>query len=300
MKFLQNSYELIEGKVIEWFQYLVVMIPNLLLSMLVLYTFYRVGKFASKATRQMADRLLDNVTINRVLSALVYYMMVAGGLFVALKIMDWDSTVTSLLAGAGIVGLALSFAFQDLATNFISGLIIIVQKPLQIGDYVETNNYSGYVDRIDLRSITIRTLDEQHVIIPSKSIFQSPLKNYNLGNIRRIVVSVGVSYGEDLERVQRVIIKAISELEDVDNKKPVKVHFNGFGDSSVNCDVRFWVNNSDQLFFLDIRSDAIIAIRKAFDRENITIPFPIRTLDFGIKGGQKLQEMWPQPSEKNK
>lgn len=210
---------------------------------------------------------------------------------VALNVLNLEKTVTSLLAGAGVIGLALSFAFQDLATNFISGLFIMIERPFNIGDFIETNGFEGHIERIGIRSIVIKTLDEQHVIIPSKDIFQQPLKNYNLGTERRVTLAVGISYGEDLEKIRQITKSAVELLEQVVQKKGVHVHFYEFGDSSINFELRFWIKNSDQMYFLESRSAAIMAIKRAYDANQIVIPFPIRTLAFDVKGGQGLEDV---------
>ena len=102
-------------------------------------------------------------------------------------------------------------------------------------------------------------------------------------------LTVGVSYGEDLERVRDITLKAIADIEGTTDDE-ITFFYQEFGDSSINFDIRIWVNTAEQVEFLQVKSDAVMRIKKAFDQNNITIPFPIRTLDFGIKGGQPLSE----------
>ncbi len=287
---VQRAYEQLTDKLISWFDTIVRMIPNAIIACIVLFIAQRTAKLLKSLTLNVAGRLTDNLTLIRMFGGVAYYAALITGIFLTLNVLHLDKGVASLLAGAGVVGLALSFAFQDLATNFISGLFITIERPFGIGDFIESNNVLGYVERIGIRSIVIRTLDEQHVIIPSKDIFQNPLKNYNMGKERRVTISVGISYAEDLEFVAKVVKNAVRKISEVEEKRPIHVHYSEFGDSSINFELRFWIKESDQMYYLDVRSQAIIAIKKAFDKHRITIPFPIRTLNFGIKGGEKLHE----------
>jgi small conductance mechanosensitive channel len=187
-------------------------------------------------------------------------------------VLDLNRLVVSLLAGAGVVGLALSFAFQDLATNFISGIFIAFQRPFKTGDWVETNGFLGSVVEIGIRSIKIKTEDGQDVIIPSKEILQKPLKNYISTPERLITLSVGVSYHDDLRKVQKVVTEIIFSQPETDKSKEISVSFYQFGAMSIDFWVKFWVKSGEHHIFLKAQSDAVIAINEAFARNGITIP----------------------------
>ncbi|PIY11606.1 MAG: mechanosensitive ion channel protein MscS [Flexibacter sp. CG_4_10_14_3_um_filter_32_15] len=288
---LHKGYKALSTKLLGWFETLVSMLPNFFLAIIVLIVFYFLAKAIKVGINRMLTRLVDNKNILDLATQIIFYVIMLVGTFVALGVLNLDKTVTSLLAGAGVIGLALSFAFQDLATNFISGVFLAIQKPIQIGDLIQTNNYIGYVKKIGLRAIDIENFDGQYVIIPSKEVFQSPLLNFNRLNHRRVNVPVGVSYGDDIEKVENLLYETIRDLDITKNDfSDVRIDFDGFGDSSVNFIVRFWINQCNQPSYHRAYTKAGIAIKKAFDANDITIPFPIRTLDFGIKGGEKLVE----------
>ncbi|XYI03508.1 mechanosensitive ion channel family protein [Sorangium sp. So ce1128] len=130
----------------------------------------------------------------------------------AFSILNLEKAATSLLAGAGIVGLALGFAFQDLAANFIAGVYLAVRFPFREGDLIETNDTLGIAERIRIRSTTIRTLEGQAVMIPNKEIFTTKLINDSETGARRVDLSVGVSYGDDLDKVRRVALDAARQV----------------------------------------------------------------------------------------
>ncbi|MGF1534752.1 MAG: mechanosensitive ion channel family protein [Bernardetiaceae bacterium] len=283
MEVLSRASEIIYEKIRYWLEIIIVMLPNAVIAILIIIVFNYLSGTLSRLLYKILNRLFDsNKTILRVLMTLFSYFIFLIGVFLALNILHWDRTVTTFLAGAGVVGLALSFAFQDLVTNFISGMFIAAQKPLSLGDLVETNGYMGHVTEIGMRSLTLKTLDAQHVTIPSKDVFQKPLKNYMQSPERRVHLKVGVSYSSDLEAVQRITAAAVATISEIDQRKGIHVFFSAFGDSSIDYDLYFWLTQSDQAHYVSVLSKVVIAIKKAYDKEGITIPFPIRTLDMSL------------------
>lgn len=283
-----EAYVKIYEKVRHWLLTGFDMLPNFLIAIIIVLIFQYVARILAHGFYRVLSRFFDNETILRVLKTLFSYFIFLIGIILALNILEWDKTVTTFLAGAGVVGLALSFAFQDLATNFISGMFIAVQKPLSLGDLVETNGHLGEVTHVGMRSITIRTLDEQHVIIPSKEVFQHPLKNYMHSKDRRVRLVVGVSYDSDLEEVRKLTLDAVATVSEVDQRRKTYVNFFEFGDSSINYELFFWITKSDENYYRAVLSEVVIAIKKAYDQHNINIPFPIRTLDMGLTKGEAL------------
>jgi small conductance mechanosensitive channel len=200
--------------------------------------------------------------------------------FIALSIIVLDKAVTFLLAGVGIVGLALGFAFQNIASNFVSSVLMAVSRPVRIGDVIESNDYFGTIININLRCTIIRTMQGQHVHIPNKDIYNKPIKNFSEEGKRRIDLKCGVSYGDDLEKVKRVTIDAIKNIDYILPNEGVTLFYKEFGDFAIDFEVRYWVDFKKQPDYLEALSDGILQIKKAYDANNIMIPFPIRTLDF--------------------
>lgn len=128
------------------------------------------------------------------------------------------------------------------------------------------------------------------VIIPNKEVLQNPIENYSLLGKRRMDLTVGVSYDADLRKVKEITLKAVEGIEAL-TKDETTFFYKEFADSSINFDIRLWVNTPEQPEYLHVRSEAVMRIKKAYDENNITIPFPIRTLDFGIQGGVPLSDV---------
>lgn len=289
---IQASTDLVFNKVESWIQTIIEMLPNFIVAVLVLLAFYFLAKLIKKIVSKIAAKVSSSNAVNNLISNIVYISIIIIGLFVALGVLNLDKTVTSLLAGVGILGLALGFAFQDTAANFVSGIIIAFRKPYDVNDVIQSGNFFGKVTKINLRTTDIQLFQGPIVLIPNKDVFQNPVVNYTIFGKRRIDLGVGVSYGDDLEKVKSVTIEAVKQVENLFDQEDVTLFYDEFGDSSINFSVRFWVRYSNkQSDYLQVKSDAIMKIKKAYDENDIMIPFPIRTLDFGIKGGEKLSEM---------
>jgi small-conductance mechanosensitive channel len=146
------------------------------------------------------------------------------------------------------------------------------------------------VRRIDLRTTVLETTQGQIIYLPNKMVFESRLINYTESRRRRVDLSVGISYGEELEKVRKVVTEALDPLPIRIPSTEVEIFFTEFSDSAISFVARFWIDFNRQRDFVAARSEALMAVKEAFDREGIVIPFPIRTLDFAIKGGRSLRE----------
>ena len=291
MKFdITKAVNILINKITLWLEQLTSMLPNMVVAVLVLFLFFFLARIAKSISRKVLQKVSDKEAINNLFATIIYLLVLGLGLIMALNVLKLQQTVSSILAGAGIIGLAVGFAFQDITANFISGILLAFRKPIQVGDIVRVQDFIGKVEKIDLRVTIIRTFQGLHVIIPNKDVLQQPLTNFTKTSDRRIDLEVGVSYAEDLDFVEKVAIEAVAKLPYILPGKEVKLFYNEFGDSSINFTIMVWIEYPDEPGYLQAKSDVIKAIKSAFDENNITIPFPIRTLDFGIKGGEKLNQ----------
>lgn len=277
---LNTSFEKLLDKLGGWLDYLVQALPNLLLAAIFLALSLLVARYLKRLSLKVLDRTTGKKTVKGLLSNLTVATFMLIVLFVILNILNLDEAVTALLGTAGVAGLAVGLALQDPIINLFSGVLMSVRDYYQVGDLVETNNFFGHITKINLRSTILMTPDGQEVVIPNKEVLQRPIKNYSHQASRRIEVSCGVAYEDDLEQAKTIAIEAIenSSIECVPDK-PVELYFTEFGDSSINFVLRFWILANQASDFYVARDAAIIALKKAFDQNNINIPFPIRTLD---------------------
>jgi len=279
------------AKLDGWLDSAVLMLPNLVAAVLILVAFWIAARVLAGITARILKRTTQYVEINRFLSRLVFFAVMAGGTFIALGVLQLDKTVTSLVAGAGILTLIAGLAFQDLATNFIAGLLLQLRQPFRTGALIKTNGYYGIVEHINLRATVLRTPTGQRVYVPNKDVFNSPIENFTVFGRRRVDVPVGISYGDDLERAKGIAIAAVEGVPTRDPERPVELFYEGFGASSIDFVVRFWIPfDREEPAYLEARSEAVQRIKRAFDDQDVTIPFPIRTLDFSRVGGRLLQD----------
>lgn len=287
----KKALDLVQTKLFSWLEAFIMLLPNMALAALIVIGSWLFARVVRSVANKLVVRFFQSGTLQRLFSGILYIAIVFIGLFAALSVLHLDKTVTSLLAGAGILGLALGFAFQDIASNFIAGVLMAAQRPLVVGDLVETSGQTGLVQRIDLRTTELRNLQGLQVIIPNKDIFQSVLINYTRNGVRRVDLLARVGHGDDLEHVKRVSIAAIRTVPDVLLDRPVELFYQAFGENSIDLEVRFWITSVSNNHFHTVRSNAIMAIRAAYTKEGVTIPFPMRTLDFGSKRGNALEVM---------
>ena len=288
---IKAPIEKITGKVETWWDTFLNMLPNMAVAVVLFIIFLISAKAIQRVFLKLFRRSSQNKALENLFGTIVYYAVLGTGLFIILEVLQLDKAVTSLLAGVGVVGLALGFAFQDIAANFVSGIILAFRTPFHIGDIVSIGGYMGTVTRTNLRVTVIKTFQGQEVYIPNKDVLQSPIQNYSILGQRRIDLAVGVSYGDDLQKVEDLVTNTLQELDGVIRHEDMIFTYTEFGDSSINFEIKFWIDYPDNPGFLHMRSKAIKAIKAAFDDNDITIPFPIRTLDFGIKGGETLSQM---------
>lgn len=288
----QKIFDKITSKLSGWLDIMVENLPNLVLAIILLVCTIFIAKSIKKLSATYIHKLGTNETISRFLSQLIFLGILVLGIMLSLSILDLSKTVSSILAGLGIIGLALGFAFQDTAANFISGVYITFNQPYKIGDIIQTHDgHEGSVIDINLRVTKIRTYNGPIVYVPNRYLFQECFTNYNEFGRRRVQIECGISYGEELEYVEKIALESARNISSRLESEEPTLFWTGFGDSSINFTLNIWCKfNSPDLDFIPVRNEAIISLKKAFDKNDIMIPFPIRTLDFGIKGGTQLNK----------
>ncbi|MBU2884802.1 mechanosensitive ion channel family protein [Gilvimarinus agarilyticus] len=288
---LDKPLETIIGKLESWYDAFISMLPNMAMALIVFLFFLVLARLARKVFSRLFEKTSTNKALESLFSTIIYYTVMGLGLFIILGILKLQTAVTSLLAGVGVIGLALGFAFQDIAANFVSGIILAFRTPYLIGDIVEINGITGTVKGTNLRVTIIESFTGQETYVPNKEVLANPITNFSVMKKRRIDLSVGVSYAEDLDKVEEIVLEVFNSMDGVIHKDQMFFDYEEFGGSSINFNIRFWIEFPAGPGYLVMKTRAIKAIKVAFDKNDISIPFPIRTLDFGIKGGKTLSEM---------
>lgn len=203
------------------------------------------------------------------------YSLVLIGTLVLLQI--WGLDISSLTVFAGVLGVGIGLGIQGIAKEFVSGLVLIFERPIQAGDFVEVGDFVGTVEHISVRSTEITTLDRVSVIVPNSRFLEQEVINWSHRSaISRLRIPVGVAYGSDLEIVRQSLLDAAKAHSDVLSIPPPNVFFLGFGDSSLNFNLLAWISEPRKQF--QIKSDLYFLIYQYFQERSVEIPFPQRDL----------------------
>ena len=214
--------------------------------------------------RQDVDKTLETFICNLISMTLLVVVVIA-----AIGALGVETT--SFLAIFGAAGLAVGLALQGSLSNFASGVLIVLFRPYRVGDWVEAAGISGSVEQVQILTTILKTGDNKQIIVPNSQIMDSIITNYSANETRRVDMVVGVSYSDDLDKV-RATLKDLIAAEDRILKEPAAtIAVSQLGDSSVNFVVRPWVKTAD---YWGVNFDLTEAIKKRFDKEGISFPFP--------------------------
>ncbi|MGC8121329.1 mechanosensitive ion channel family protein [Marinobacter sp. VGCF2001] len=230
------------------------------------------GMFLGTLLARSAGRLVENRTSRHhqvLIRRLVFYLVFV--LFAIAALREAGFSLEVVLGAAGILTVAIGFASQTSASNIISGLFLVMERPFEIGDVIEADATIGEVVAIDLLSVKLRTPDNLYVRIPNETLIKTRVVNRSRFPIRRIDLVIGIAYAEDVERVRDLLLKlAETDPHCLEEPRPFAL-VTGFGPSSVDLQFSFWVAREA---FLEGRGAMMIAVKKALDGAGIEIPFP--------------------------
>ncbi|WP_430908099.1 mechanosensitive ion channel family protein [Maribacter sp. 2-571] len=290
-----NAWNKMMDKLQSWLDALILNIPNLIIATLVFTVTLILSRYISRLALRLMDRSSLQESMKNLISKVVAIITVLLGLFMVLGILNLGKALNTILAGAGVVGLAVGLALQGALANTYSGIVLAYIKHLKFGDWIETNGFEGEVVDLDLRSVTLKQPDNNLVYIPNKLVVENPIKNYSTTAQSRVILECGVAYDSDLKAVRDLVVTTISKaFQAVADKEDVIFLYKEFGDSSINFETRFWIDSTSALEVAKAKTKAMITIKAAFDQNNINIPFPIRTLDLP----KELTNMLPTKTKK--
>ncbi len=271
------SLENLVSKLVGWLDAVVVNLPNLLLSIIViLVAVFLSRRLSARITNLLHNRIKQSSVRTLIGSAISIFILLLG-LILALGILNLDQALNSLIAGAGVAGLAIGLAVQGTLSNTFSGISLSIKNDINVGDFIETNGFAGTIVAINLRDTKIRTLDNNLVIIPNNAISNNPYKNFSLTKDLRVVVDTSVAYDSDLKFVEEIAEAAITKQFPY-RASDFEFYYMSFGDSAINIQLRFWIQAKDRFSLTKSRSQAIVIVKDAFELNGIDIPFPIRSL----------------------
>jgi small conductance mechanosensitive channel len=234
-----------------------------------------VGRWVAKAITKLARRAMEKTKLDTMLARFVGNLIyVALMTFVVLAaINQLGVQTTSFIAVIGAAGLAIGLALQGSLANFAAGVLIIVFRPYKVGDYIEGGGVAGTVEEVQIFTTVLKTPDNKTIIVPNGQIMGGTITNYSARPERRVDLVVGVGYDADLDKTRQVLTDVLSQDQRVLQEPAPLIGVVELADSSVNFVVRPWVKNAD---YWPVYFDLNERIKKRFDAEDITIPFPQR------------------------
>ena len=214
--------------------------------------------------RQEVEKTLETFVCNLVRMVLLVVVIIAA-------IGQLGIETTSFIAIFGAAGLAVGLALQGSLSNFAAGVLIVLFRPYKVGDFVEAAGIAGVIEQVQILTTILKTGDNKQIIIPNSQIMDSIITNYSANDTRRVDMVVGVSYDDDLDKVRATIEKLVAAEDRILDEPACTIAVSALADSSVNFVVRPWVKTSD---YWGVMFDLTEAIKKRFDKEGISFPFP--------------------------
>jgi small-conductance mechanosensitive channel len=231
-------------------------------------------RLRSVLQKKVLPRLELDPGLEYTLLRVAHYAVLALGILYALRV-GFDVDMTSLAVVLGFLSLGIGFGLQYIASDLVSGFILLFERPLRIGDRIKVGDIEGRVQSISLRTTIISTNDNLAVIVPNSELVRNRFVNYSYGSPEvRIAVPVGVAYGSDIDKVTAALIEAAGLVGDVLQEPAPQVRLRDFGDSAINFDLLVWIREPHN--HQQIRSKVSFEILKAFADRGIEIPFPQR------------------------
>jgi len=249
-------------------------LPKMLAAMVLFVITLYLAAWISKLFKRILEKRHTDPGITLLVYHATRWTIIILGTISALRQVNFE--VTAFLAGLGILGFTVGFALQDISQNVIAGFLLLIQKPFELGDLIQIEDYTGTVLSVDLRSTELRTRDSHNVLIPNAYAFTKPITNYSRQAKWRISLPIGVAYDSDLELVQRITLQTVQVLPDVLDDPAPMIYFHTFNDYSIDFTLYYWIDGRITNPFTATHP-AIIAIQKAFAQAGIEIPYPIQT-----------------------
>lgn len=251
-------------------------------SVVIGFTVLLIGLFIAKIISHRATRAIDRKfslekSSRYLLEKIFFYVLAIFTLLFAMKFAHIPLTIFTVLGGAAAIGVG--FGSQNLVNNFLSGLILMIERPIKVGDFIDVDGLFGEVQEIGMRSTSIIIFGNRHMIVPNSSFLEKNVLNWTRkDNLISSYISVGVIYGSDTQKVKELLIQAVLSVDEVlkDTKREPKVFFTDFGDNSLNFQVYFWIELKSLLVRRHVESKIRFEIDRLFRENDLVIAFPQR------------------------
>lgn len=279
-RMMKDGIDLLIAKLETWGEQIILMLPNMLIAVVIISVFWALSRWIHGLLTRLFQRTHFNENLEQLLANIGRLMVLGLGFIICLSVLNLEKTVFSLLAGVGVIGLALGFAFQDLAANFMSGIMLALRSPIQIGDMIDIKGVRGRVREINLRDTVIRTATGQDVYMPNKEFSANFFMNFSKSGVRRIDLQVGVAYEDDSAAAVEVVERAVKGVAGILSEPVPEVYVHSLADSAVLINAEVFYKYPGGSSLNQLKNQCLIAIKEQLEAANIVIAYPVRTLQF--------------------
>ena len=274
---MNETIDTVIGALLDLLAQAIKVLPNFLsAAILVFLTKYTV-EIVSNIVNRVSQQTIESTSLQLLFDKACRVSIWTMGILLACVIAFPGFELGDIIATLGVGSIAVGFAFQDIFKNFLAGIILLVEEPFRIGDEIAIDNYRGKVEDINIRTTEIRTYQGEKVLLPNSTVFTDAIEVITAFDYRRTDLAVGVDYNTPLPQAKKLLYETITGVYGVVDNPTPEIDLVNFGDSSIDLVVRYWTN-SPRKEQRKVQTLAIIAIKKALDEADISIPYPIRTL----------------------
>jgi small conductance mechanosensitive channel len=276
----------------EYWTNFLLLLPRLIAGIIVFFIFMFIARRTFKILNKRLGVRLNDALLSVFISKIVKWFIILLGFIFFMQLIGLAAIAGGMFAGAGVAAFVLGFAFKDIGENFLAGIILAFNRPFSIGDVIITQNISGTVTSLDLRTTNIKSFEGHDIYIPNSIILNNPLTNFNADSLRRHEFIVGIDYSSNIENAVKIICDLLDKNDEVLKQPEPDVLVNELADSSVNLVVRFWIDSLQiKRNWMRIKSDIIKDTKEALDKAGIDIPFPIVQLQMHEPGKPIILDM---------
>jgi len=248
-------------------------LPRLISALIVFAAGIVLSRLIDRWMGRWAAKRLPQIELQQLITRIARWSVLILFTIAALGQVNFD--VTTFLAGLGVAGLTIGFALQDLARNFIAGIIVMVRRPFGIGDSVKIGEHTGQVLAVSTRDTTIATWDGPRVIIPNLQVLEGPISNYSVAPHMRRTVMIRLGYNQDIELARSAFRAAAASVDGVLETPAPIIHAEELGPYAISLALRYWIDHHTSNM-LDIGSDVIVALTRAAEANHLALPYPIQ------------------------
>jgi len=256
--------------------------PGWLKNLLIISCFLQIIRLTGLVVEFLFEermRQLENQNQRNILQLLA--LVVKLGLYIALVLSCLDTmgiNVTTLVAGLGIGGIAIALAVQNILSDFLSSLSIILDRPFEVGDAIELDTFSGTIEKIGIKTTRARSVTGEEIVFPNSALLQGRIRNFRRMDERRVSLNLGVTYATPLQQLRAVPGWVQAAVDAQPRARFERAHFASFAASSMDFEVVYWIKDREYLAFREVHQEVLLAIGEKFRREGVEFAFPSQTL----------------------